>query len=78
VWQTKDFKSNEFGSVANAGVTSGFFGCVAMKGFNRFRSAKAGRSEWRESEQHCGGLEEIDLLVDIADWRTALRERRSV
>jgi hypothetical protein len=32
VWQTKDFKSNDFGCVARKGVTGGFFGCVATKG----------------------------------------------
>jgi hypothetical protein len=32
VWQAKDFKSNEFGSVANAGVTGEILGCVAGKG----------------------------------------------
>jgi hypothetical protein len=29
VWQTKDFKSNDFGSVARKGVRESFFGCVA-------------------------------------------------
>jgi hypothetical protein len=29
VWQIKDFKFNEFGSVARKGVRGGFFGCVA-------------------------------------------------
>jgi hypothetical protein len=29
VWQIKDFKFNDFGSVAGKGVRSGFFGCVA-------------------------------------------------
>jgi hypothetical protein len=32
VWQTKDFKSNEFGSVANTGVAVEILGCVARKG----------------------------------------------
>jgi len=32
VWQTKDFKSNEFGCVAKKGFTERFFGCVARKG----------------------------------------------
>src|ERR1700674_89903 len=32
VWQTKDFKSNDFGCVAKKGVTGVFFGCVARKG----------------------------------------------
>ena len=32
VWQTKDFKSFRFGSVANARVTGGFCACVARKG----------------------------------------------
>jgi hypothetical protein len=31
VWQTKDFKSNDFGTVAKKGVKGGFFGCVAKK-----------------------------------------------
>jgi hypothetical protein len=32
VWQTKSFKSNDFGCVAKKGVTDEFFGCVANKG----------------------------------------------
>jgi hypothetical protein len=31
VWQTKDFKSFVFGSVARKGVSGEFFGCVANK-----------------------------------------------
>jgi hypothetical protein len=31
VWQTKEFKSNDFGSVAKKGVRGEFFGCVARK-----------------------------------------------
>jgi hypothetical protein len=31
VWQTKDFKSCIFGSVARKGVRGEFFGCVANK-----------------------------------------------
>jgi hypothetical protein len=31
VWQTKDFKFNEFGSVARKGVTDEFLGCAAIK-----------------------------------------------
>jgi hypothetical protein len=29
VWQTKDFKSNDFGCVAKEGLRERFFGCVA-------------------------------------------------
>jgi len=31
VWQTKDFKSNDFGCVASKGVMGEFRGCVATK-----------------------------------------------
>jgi hypothetical protein len=32
VWQIKGFKSNDFGSAANKGVTGAFSGSVASKG----------------------------------------------
>jgi hypothetical protein len=32
VWQTKDFKSNDFGCVAKKGVMGEFFASVANKG----------------------------------------------
>ena len=44
VWQTKGFKSNEFGSVANKGVTGLFCGCVARKGL---RGRKGGLRKGR-------------------------------
>jgi hypothetical protein len=36
VWQAKDFKSNDFGSVARKEVTVEFFGCVASEGLKEW------------------------------------------
>jgi hypothetical protein len=43
VWQAKDFKSNDFGSVANTGVAFGISGCVANAGVSCEKGAATKR-----------------------------------
>jgi len=40
VWQGKDLKSNDFGSVARKGVIGGLFGSVARKGLSDWWGAR--------------------------------------
>ena len=43
VWQIKDFKPSNFGSVASTGVMGDFFGCVAIKGVRGSKGDTGGK-----------------------------------
>jgi hypothetical protein len=55
VWQTKDFKSSEFGSVAGKGVTGDFSEVWQGKGVDANGSTSPVRNEWLMTREDGAG-----------------------